>query len=363
MGVEFATQSHRTLLQGDGLLDPWSELTCAAPWRGSTVLQGLVIDDFFALSVELASASSKAKRRGLLVPFPEPERRCDGFPTSQKLVDVATATYSRVGLLGSPEKDILGERVAKIAGAEIDSSPLTCSRGNIVLGAPAKKRMSLSLVSLVLASMPCSSDVLHACLVGGWTSCLMYRRPLMSVLFHSHTFVDAMTMDALHPKVVPLKRRVAQELALLGILAPLMVSDLSAPIQNRVFTSDSSGPKGAFAEAVVPDDVARVLWRTGSKKGGYARLMTKTEALAKKLEVDQEPVSLSSPKPSPKKPIGLRYDFLEICGGAAKVSSQMSKLGWVVGPCLDLDKSCHFDLASSLLVRWLYHLGGGNRCP
>ena len=104
------------------------------------------------------------------------------------------------------------------------------------------------------------------------------------------------------------------------------------------------------------DDVARVLWRTGSKKGGYATLMTKTEALARKLEVNQEPVSLSSPKPSPKKPIGLRYDFLEICGGAAKVSSQMSKLGWVVGPCLDLDKSCHFDLASGLLVRWLFHL-------
>ena len=130
LGVEFATQSHRTLLQGDGLLDPWSELTCAAPWRGSTVLQGLVIDDFFVLSIELACVSSKAKRRGLLVPFPEPEKRCDGFPTSQRLVDVATATYSRVGLLGSPEKDILGERVAKIAGAEIDSSPLTCSRGN-----------------------------------------------------------------------------------------------------------------------------------------------------------------------------------------------------------------------------------------
>ena len=356
LGVEFATQSHRTLLQGDGLLDPWSELTCAAPWRGSTVLQGLVIDDFFVLSIELACVSSKAKRRGLLVPFPEPEKRCDGFPTSQRLVDVATATYSRVGLLGSPEKDILGERVAKIAGAEIDSSPLTCSRGNVVLGAPATKRMSLSLVSLVLASMPYSTDVLHACLVGGWTSCLMYRRPLMSVLFHSHTFVDAMTMDSLHPKVVPMKRRVAQELVLLGILAPLMVSDLSAPIQNRVFTSDSSGPKGAFAETVAPDDVVCVLWRTGSKKGGYARLMTKTEALARKLEVNQEPVSLNSPKPSPKKPIGLRYDFLEICGGAAKVSSQMSKLGWVVGPCLDLDKSCHFDLASGLLIRWLFHL-------
>ena len=66
LGVEFATQSHRTLLQGDGLLDPWSELTCAAPCRGSTVLQGLVIDDFFALS----QCFLKGKTSWFVGPFP-----------------------------------------------------------------------------------------------------------------------------------------------------------------------------------------------------------------------------------------------------------------------------------------------------
>ena len=106
----------------------------------------------------------------------------------------------------------------------------------------------------------------------------------------------------------------------------------------------------------MPDEVARVLWRTGSKKGGYAKLLTKAEALARKLEVGQEPTSLDASQPSPKKPIGLRYDFLEVCGGAARVSHYMTQKGWVVGPCLDLDQSPHFDLSSLTLFRWLLHL-------
>ena len=46
LGVEFATQSHRSLLQHHGLLGSDSELTSALPWRGGSSLQGLVIDDF-----------------------------------------------------------------------------------------------------------------------------------------------------------------------------------------------------------------------------------------------------------------------------------------------------------------------------
>lgn len=44
LGVEFATQSHRSLLQHHGLLDADTELTSALPWRGGSSLQGLVID-------------------------------------------------------------------------------------------------------------------------------------------------------------------------------------------------------------------------------------------------------------------------------------------------------------------------------
>ena len=356
LGVEFATQSHRSLLQSVDLLDASSEITSSSAWRGSSVLQGLVIDDFFAVSVESMKQPTKGSRKEGFVPYPLPCSSSKDKTQSECLIGKASKCYQKVGLIGSPEKDILGARLAKVAGAEIDSSLSTCSQGVVTLGAPAKKRMSLSLVSLCLAAMGCSSDSLHACIFGGWTSCLMFRRPLMSVLFHSHTFVDTSAIDAARPRVVPLPRRVAQELTLLGILAPLMVADLSAAIQNKVFTSDSSGPKGAVAETSVPDRIARVLWRTGSKKGGYAKLLSKIEALAQKLEVGREPLPFNGDNPKPAKPIGLRYDFIEICGGAARVSKAMSSLGWVVGPCLDLDRSQFFDLSSDLLLRWILHL-------
>ena len=107
------------------------------------------------------------------------------------------------------------------------------------------------------------------------------------------------------------------------------------------------------------DDLARLFWRSGSKKGGYAALMKPLEALAHKLEVAEEKTSLGgfAAMPGPPKPIGLRFNFIEVCGGAAKVSAEVSKRGWVVGPCIDLDRrSEHYNLASIEVLSWLIHM-------
>ena len=186
----------------------------------------------------------------------------------------------------------------------------------------------------------------------------MFRRQLMSVLFvfASHHLVDSSALDSSKPKIVPLPRPVAQELLLLSIFAPLMCSDLTATLGDRVFCTNSSDAKGAVVSTPVPIELSRYFWRVGSKKGGHARLMTKQEALVHRLSsaghhVDDshhfDALSGSSPKKSPL----LRFDFIEICGGAAKVSRELSKLGWVVGPCLDLDSSVHYDLSSVNLIR------------
>ncbi len=359
LGVELATESHRGFLSSLGLLSPRTELVSNSPWRGSSILEGLVIDDYFVLSLEGTRGGGRSHGGSLLVPFPEPcGRRTMGGSVSQDLIQAATSGYDSAGLLGSPEKDVIGSRCAKVAGAELDSSSGLCAQGVVTLSAPARKRMALSLVSLCLSSLDFTSDVLHSCVLGGWVSCLLYRRSLMSVLFHSHSLIDVNAMDSDHPRVLRCPRKVAQELTLLAVLCPFMTSDLAAPIQRKVFASDSSDAKGAYVETVVASEVARVLWRSGSKKGGYARLQSRAEALARKLEVGREPCSLSPgvSREGVSKPIGLRYDFIEVCGGAAKVSSFMQKEGWVVGPCLDLDRSVHFDLASLTLVRWLCHL-------
>lgn len=56
---------------------------------------------------------------------------------------------------------------------------------------------------------------------------------------------------------------------------------------------------------------------------------------------------------SPGKPLALRYDFLEICGGSGVVSDQMAMRGLVVGPIIDLTFSLQYDLAKARVIEWL----------
>ena len=68
LGVEIATQGHRGLLADFQLLSKEEEITSCRPFFGDRALQGLVIDDFFSLSVESlrdqrAGVTSTAKKR------------------------------------------------------------------------------------------------------------------------------------------------------------------------------------------------------------------------------------------------------------------------------------------------------------
>ena len=315
------------MLKSRGLLIPSEELVSNSPFAGSSILQGLVIDDFFCLSVEKENVDPGASR-------------------AKARFDLATQTYAAEGLQGSPHKDVIEETKAKIAGAELDSSLATRRCGLVTLGSPSAKRLALALVSQEVAKMR--------------RSALMYRRPLMSVLFASHHLVDSSSLDSARPKVIPLPRAVAQELVLLSILSPLMCTDLTATFKEEIFCTDSSDAKGAIVSTSVSEELSRFFWRVGSKKGGYARLMTKQEALLHKLSLRDDSESFDFEeffeKESPKKSPLLRFDFIEICGGASKVSRELSKLGWVIGPCLDLDSSVHYDLSSIELFRWVCHL-------
>ena len=342
LGVEFATASHRNLLKDRGLLVPEEEIVSNRPYGGGEVLQGLVIDDFFSVSIERAESDNLRSR-------------------SKRRFDVAKQTYAKEGLMGSPLKDIVGQQKAKIAGAEVDSSDDALKLGIVPLGSPVAKRLALALVSLEVTRLRYTTNSLHACLLGGWTAALMFRRPLMSVLFASHKLIDTSALNASRPRVVTLPRGSAQELLLLAVLAPAMCSDLSIPFSEKLFCTDSSDAKGAVVSTTVSPDLSRYLWKVGSKKGGYARLLTREEALLRRLslydgseEFSSGDVQVGFEKPR-KSPL-LRFDFIELCGGASKVSAELSKLGWVVGPCLDLDSSAHFDLSSLDLWRWVVHL-------
>lgn len=341
-GVEIATGAHEQLLKSKGLLVDCERIVSSRPFSGGSLCQGLVIDDYFAISRE-----ERAGKAG-------DSLAADCFAKSQE-------AYDSLNIKGSPHKDVLGECRAKIIGAEINSFDTAGRRGITTLGSPLHKRLSLSQITLQLAQLRCTTDVLHLCLLGGWTSALMFRRPLMSLLSASHRLVDAGAIDSNYPKLVPLPRSVADELVVLAALAPLAVADLGADFASEIFATDASENKGAIVSAECPRNMVEVLWRSCRSKGAYTRLRTPYESLLQRLGLREEgaedlDLGRGCPEISAGRPIAFKYHFIEVYAGSSKVSQAASRLGLNVGPPIDIAFSKEMDMAHPRVISWLSYL-------
>ena len=227
------------------------------------------------------------------------------------------------------------------------------------MASPAQKRTALALVSLEAARLSHTTDALHLCLLGGWTSVLMFRRPLMSILASAHKVVNASQVDSRKPVLCALPRPAAQELALLAVLSPLAQSDLASSIDPVLYASDASETKGGYVKATVGSRFTRPLWRTASKKGGYSRLLSKEEAILAKFddpEVFDMRAVLPPPDCSPQRPLAYVYDFIEVYSGSGRVGKAVGGKGWSVGPAIDIAESPAFDMEWLRTIEWLLFL-------
>ena len=194
-------------------------------WLQPETFKALVIDDFFAISVEPKSDGRMSR--------------------SVKAFNTAQRAYHDFSLIGSPDKDVKGATRAKVIGAEVaaDEVALSCKCPSV--SAPAQKRFGLSWISFQIAQLSHTMDSLHLSLLGGWTSVLMFRRPFMSILQEAFHLVPSIEVSDKHAKLVPLPRRVATELVLLACLAPLIKTDISVPFCEKLFATDASSDRGA----------------------------------------------------------------------------------------------------------------------
>ena len=279
---------HERLLIGAGLLGEETRLLGSRPVGKGPLWDALVIDDYF--SVARVGRASLARS--------EPS-------AASHALDSALRCYDKQGIMGSPEKDLRDELCGKAAGAEINSSLGALSRGHIVVSAPASKRLALSDLTLEVSALPSTTDCLHSCLLGAWTSVAMFRRPLVACFQHAYSLFPSSSIDPAMPKTVPLPRKVAQELQLVSVLAPLAASDVSVPFLASAFATDSSEYKGAFVSAPIPEDLCRALWLCSDRKGAYARLSTKPAAILSQHDPFYEEVG-----PTDLPPPGLRHVHL-----------------------------------------------------
>ena len=335
-GVEICTEAHTALLQQSGLLCGGTRLVASSPLSSTWCLDGLVIDDYFCVSKEAVSEVAENSE-------------------AAKRYNIAQQAYGSHGILGSPQKDVVAESEGKVIGAYINSSERAINRGLVTLAAPAEKRISMSFISLAVSSLSHTSDALHLCLVGGWVSMLGYRRPMMSILDRCFRLVDSENFDANRPKLVPLSRQVANELVLLSVLAPLMMTDLSADFEEEVYATDASMKMGAVCSAVVGKEVVGILWKSCKSKGAYTRLLSPPEVLMRRLEIFEEHSSQGT-LVGPRRPLAFTFDFIEVYAGSAKVTKFVAALGVSVGQPIDITYSPEFDMSSIHLLRWLVFL-------
>ena len=73
-------------------------------------------------------------------------------------------------------------------------------------------------------------------------------------------------------EVVALQRGVAEEIVLASVFGLIAVTDVSARYDDRLFTTDASTAKGAFAALRIPTEIATTLWLGRDRKGAYTML-------------------------------------------------------------------------------------------
>ena len=317
LGVEFACSAHSNLLAQHGLLSQDSRLLGSAPapvGGPDDLIEGLCIDDYYAISVRKASRATQGTPKG------KPERRAPsqgpdlsssgslparahripvqrrglavelgseaggaalvspGLSQAERCFLKAKEVYRQENIYGSDEKDAVGLELGTCTGAELDSSPYTRSLGLALLGPPREKRIALAAITLETARLTRTTDHLHLSLLGGWTSALLYRRPLMSVLSTSYSLVDASKVRPEHARPLDLPRPVANELVLLAALSHVIVTDISAPWCEELFATDSSEEKGAIVSAPVPRELTRLLWGAHQGHAEATRLLSRERA-------------------------------------------------------------------------------------
>ena len=338
LGVEYALQSHSSLLQGVGLLDEGTVILRNHLFPEGPVWQGLVIDDFFTLSREKITAPPASA-------------------ASVALLHRAEAAYAKARVLGSDDKTIAGSDSLKAIGAEINSTSKVLGSGLSSVGAPVGKRVALAILSLRVAQLPIITRGLASRLAGNWVSVLMFRRCLTCILERLFGLGNHDEKSA--NEVLELSRPVAEELVLAAIASFLAITDVSVPYSEEVFATDASMHRGAITSTFVSEKLVERLWLGGDRKGAYTRLDSPAAStlrmLGEETYEDLKEEELFETK-GPYHSLDFAFDFVEICGGSGVLSAAAAKLGLRVCTPIELSASKHFDILNPKLIDWIMQM-------
>ena len=252
--VDVAQTTHVCVLEQGGCMQPQETLIYGAPLPLSSTMEGLYIDDHFALSIVPLHKMTEREGRDL------------------DIIDASHAVYEKHRLPRSHEKsfgfsrgpDATAEASFTILGTEVQSA-------SGVVSAPLLKRQQLlCLAANVLALPEVSRDILDR-FVGLFTHVYMHRRELMSIFSRVYSWCRSLADDS--PACLPADIR--SELLAASWLLPLAETCIRWPVSSRVSATDATPSAGGAVYSHVGPDLVEALWRSTEQRGAYVRLDTR----------------------------------------------------------------------------------------
>eukprot|EP00913_Durusdinium_trenchii_P018227 g17124.t1 len=289
----------------------------------------------------------------LWLPFQDPGILCHGYPLGTD--GPSFARESREENLKLAKLWDSRAESFKVIGAEVLADARTRSAGIVSVAAPLSKRVPMMMLSLRTAALPFISRTLASRLAGNWISVLTYRRCLCCLLSNLFSYGTKAAADG--SDVLPMPRRVAEELVLASIFGLCAATDISVPYDNYIYATDASNAKGAVTLREVGPEISEILWLGGDKKGAYTMLDAPARATLRSLgeDCDGEP-AIADFSDGPAKALPFEFDFVEIFGGSGVLSKAVVQMGFSSCTPIDLSNSPHHDIGNYKLVDWIFQM-------
>ena len=327
---DWAVEAHLSLLRSSGGFPPAEMILNRQILPRGAILQGVVIDDRFILTLG---------------------PRSDPLLHERALSRMVRARdrYAQVGLIHSEKKARQGITRGVVVGAELDGVLGT-------VGAEVARRKRLSEVSLYLAAHPRTNGHAARALISTWTHSLMFRRPMLCILGQAYSDLPPIPQD---PLVYDLPQSTRDELCMLSLLAPLMETDLRARPSKDWFSTDASTGGLGATRASIPPRISAELYRRRPQRGSTHPMYT-PDAAALYAEGELDAEDLSPPPvglPAPGRALVEFFDLLELCCGARSplINSALDR-GLRCGPKIDLAIHSSWDLANARVFEWVFYL-------
>ena len=240
--VEIGQESHLKLCLLEGLqLHQFVTLRGKLP-RGLWAA-GVIIDDFIVLQQIPKSFS--------------------GIPLSSRICDRMVQRYASVGLVAHDKKRFRQLTSAKFWGIHIDGE-----RG--LLFPQIERSLPIAFITSQVCRLGYADRKLLEVLSGAWVSMMQCRRRCMCLM--QQVFYEIQQFP--YKVVFQLSKAVIAELWTLVLLAPVMMTDLRAPVLPVLSCVDASSAWMAEVSSPLPQKFADELTRHKLTKAAWSRLLS-----------------------------------------------------------------------------------------